>query len=139
MAVVREPRVLRSLHPVHAILLAFTFPLFLGALISDIAYWITYQIQWANFASWLLAGALLGGGVALLWALVDLIRFRTARYLIYFLLLLAMFALGLVNVLVHGKDAWAIMPESLYLSAICTVLALAATWVGYSGYRVEVR
>ena len=32
------------LHPLHAILLAFSFPLFLGALISDLAYWGTFQI-----------------------------------------------------------------------------------------------
>ena len=100
------------------------------------------QIQWANFSSWLIAGGLLGGGFALLWALVDLIRFRRAgspRALIYFVLLLVMFVLGFVNALVHAKDAWATMPESLYLSAVTTLLALAAAWIGYSGFRsVEV-
>ena len=42
----------------HAILLAGSVPLFLGALLSDIAYYQSYQIQWANFASWLIAGGL---------------------------------------------------------------------------------
>ena len=132
----------RPLHPLHAILLAFPFSLFLGALLSDLAYWNTFQIQWANFSSWLIAGGLLGGGFALLWALVDLIRFRRAgglRALIYFVLLLVMFVLGFVNALVHARDAWATMPESLYLSAVTTLLALAAAWIGYSGFRsVEV-
>ena len=41
--------------PLHGTLLAGTVPLFLGALLSDIAYGQTYQIQWANFASWLIA------------------------------------------------------------------------------------
>ena len=128
----------RPLHPLHAVLLAFPFSLFLGALLSDLAYWNTFQIQWANFSSWLIAGGLLGGGFALLWALVDLIRFRRAgglRALIYFVLLLVMFVLGFVNALVHAKDAWATMPESLYLSAVTTLLALAAAWIGYSGFR----
>ena len=132
----------RPLHPLHAVLLAFPFSLFLGALLSDLAYWNTFQIQWANFSSWLIAGGLLGGGFALLWALVDLIRFRRAgspRALIYFVLLLVMFVLGFVNALVHARDAWATMPESLYLSAVTTLLALAAAWIGYSGFRsVEV-
>ena len=132
----------RPLHPLHAVLLAFPFSLFLGALLSDLAYWNTFQIQWANFSSWLIAGGLLGGGFALLWALVDLIRFRRAgspRALIYFVLLLVMFVLGFINALVHAKDAWATMPESLYLSAVTTLLALAAAWIGYSGFRsVEV-
>ena len=132
----------RPLHPLHAVLLAFPFSLFLGALLSDLAYWNTFQIQWANFSSWLIAGGLVGGGFALLWALVDLIRFRRAgspRALIYFVLLLVMFVLGFVNALVHARDAWATMPESLYLSAVTTLLALAAAWIGYAGFRsVEV-
>ena len=138
MAAVFAPASLRPLHPLHAILLAFPFPLFLAALVSDIAYWRTFQVQWANFSSWAIAGGLLGGGFALVWALVDLFRFRTAgnlRPLIYFVLLLVMWLLGLVNALVHAKDAWAAMPESLYLSAVTTLLALAAAWIGYAGFR----
>ena len=60
--------------PLHSILLAGAVPLFLGALLSDIAYGQTYQIQWANFASWLIAGALVFSGFALLFALVNLLR-----------------------------------------------------------------
>jgi uncharacterized membrane protein len=43
-----------------------------------------------------------------------------------------MWVLGFVNALVHAKDAWATMPASLWLSVIVTVLALAASWIGYS-------
>src|SRR5690606_39235984 len=41
---------LRPLHPLHAILLAFPLPLFLGALLSDVAYRATFEVQWINFA-----------------------------------------------------------------------------------------
>jgi uncharacterized membrane protein len=122
----------------HAILLAFPLPLFLGALISDFAYWQSFQIQWANFSSWLIAGGLLVGGFALLWALIDLFRSRPARRrraAVYFGTLLAMWVLGFVNALVHARDAFAIMPEALYLSAVMTLLALVAAWMGYSGVR----
>src|SRR3546814_8858442 len=70
-------------HPAHAVLLAGGLPLFLGGLLSDIGYAASYQIQWTNFASWLIAGALVFSGFALLWALVDLIlaRRRTGRVL----------------------------------------------------------
>jgi uncharacterized membrane protein len=134
------PGPLRPLHPLHAILLGFAFPLFLGALLSDLGYWVSYQAQWANFSSWFIAGGLLGGGFALLWALVNLFRGGMApktRPTIYFVVLLAMWVLGIVNILVHAKDAWAIMPESLYLSAITALLALVAAWIGYSGFRVR--
>jgi uncharacterized membrane protein len=128
----------RPLHPLHAILLAFPFPLFLGALLSDLAYGASFQVQWANFSSWLIAGGLLVGAFALLWALILLFRSGTARNrrpVIYFVVLLAMWVLGFVNALVHAKDAWATMPEGLYLSVITALLALVAAWVGYSGFR----
>ena len=127
----------RPLHPLHALLLAFLFPLFLGTLASDLAYARTFQIQWANFAQWLNAGGLLLGGFALLWSLVGLIRHRGGdrRRLVHALLLLAAWVLGLVNALVHAKDAWAMMPEGLWLSAIAAVLALLASWTGYLGFR----
>lgn len=131
---------LRPLHPLHAILLGFTFPLFLCALLSDLGYWVSYQVQWANFSSWLIAGGLLGGGFALLWALINLFRSRIGskiRATIYFVVLLAMWVLGIVNIFVHAKDAWAIMPESLYLSVITALLAFVAAWIGYSGFRVR--
>ena len=118
--------------PLHATLLAGTVPLFLGALLSDIAYYNSYQIQWNNFASWLIAGALLFCGLALLFALVNLIRAKrkAGHPLMYFLLLLATFVLGLINAFEHAKDAWASMPSGLVLSVIVTVLACASTWVG---------
>ncbi len=50
-----------------------------------------------------------------------------------------MWLIGFINALVHAKDAWAIMPESLYLSVVTMLLALAAALTGYSGARsVEV-
>ena len=136
MSAISAPVILKPLHPLHAILLAFPLPLFLGALLSDLAYWRSFQMQWANFSSWLIAGGLLVGGFVLVWALIDLFRSRQARRrwaAVYFATLVAMWVLGFVNALVHAKDAFAIMPESLYLSAIVTLLAFVAAWIGYSG------
>jgi uncharacterized membrane protein len=132
------PALLRPLHPLHAILLAFPLTLFLGALLSDLAYWRSFHVQWANFASWLIVGGLLVGSFAVLWALIDLVRSgaaRRKRAAIYFVVLLAMWVLGLVNAFVHAKDAFAIMPEALYLSTIVALLALVAAWMGYSGFQ----
>ncbi|WP_330970516.1 DUF2231 domain-containing protein, partial [Lysobacter sp. A3-1-A15] len=101
-----------ALHPFHAAVLAGTIPLFLAALLSDIAYAQTYYVQWTNFASWLVSGGLLFGGIALVLALVGLRHpdRRRGRYFVYCALLLAMWILGFVNSLVHAKDAWASMP-----------------------------
>jgi len=124
-------------HPLHSILLAGTVPLFLGALLSDVAYFRSYQIQWSNFASWLIAGGLVFCGLAILFAVVNLIKakHRAGRPLIYLLLLVATWVLGFINALQHAKDAWAVMPTGLVLSVIVTLLACAAAWIGLSNLR----
>lgn len=124
-------------NPLHATLLAGTVPLFLGALLSDIAYFRTYQIQWSNFSSWLIAGGLVFCGLALLFAVVNLIRadHKKGRPLIYFLLLAATWVLGFINALEHAKDVWATMPLGLVLSVIVTLLACVATWIGLTNLR----
>jgi uncharacterized membrane protein len=117
-----------ALHPLHAIFLAFPLPLFLGALLSDLAYTSNFQVQWLNFAQWLIAGALL----------VARIRSASAekgRRSAYFVALLLTWVIGFINALIHAKDAWASMPAGLYLSVVTTLLALAAAWIGYSGFR----
>ena len=130
-------KTLAWLHPLHAVLLAAIIPLFLGAMLSDIAYWASYEIQWNNFASWLIVGGLVFGGFALLWAVVDVFRTegRGGRPLLYLLLLLVTWILGLINALVHARDAWASMPAGLILSVFVVVLASAATWAAFSSLR----
>lgn len=138
--VVSIPGPVRSIHPIHAILLAFVFPLFLGTLVADIAYWRSAEIQWSNFAQWLNAGGLFVGGFTLLAALVSLVRrrrFGARRLFMYFVILLAAWIVGFFNALAHSQDAWAIMPEVLWWSGAAAVLALIASWLGYAGFPVK--
>lgn len=132
-----EPSRDTRLHPVHAVLLAGSLPLFLGALVSDVAYSASYQVQWTNFSSWLIAGGLVFSGFALLWALIELLRAdrRHGRGLVYCGVLLAAWVLGFINALVHAKDAWGSMPGGLILSVIVTGLTLWAVWLGFSRHR----
>lgn len=119
-------------------LLAFPLPLFLGALLSDWAYSASYQVQWTNFASWLIAGALVFTGLALLWSIINALRAdlpggRSGWLLVA--LLAATFVIGFINALVHAKDAWAAMPAGLILSVIVLLLAVASAWAGFSSTR----
>lgn len=123
----------RPIHPFHAVMLASIVPLFLGALLSDYAYWTSHQVEWSNFASWLIAGGLVFGAVALLFAVIGLIRGR--RGLGYTLALALTWLLGFLNSLIHARDAWAMMPTGLVLSAVIAVLACAVTWMGFSSLR----
>lgn len=141
MAADLEGRGLVSIHPLHAVLLAGSVPLFLGVLLSDLAYGASYEVQWKNFASWLLVGGLVFAGFALFWAFIDLLRAgrRRGRPLLYVLILLAAWVLGFINVLVHAKDAWASMPAGLILSVIVALLAIAAAGLGFSTLRAGAR
>ena len=123
--------------PLHAIFLAGAIPLFLGALLSDIAYFRTFQIQWSNFASWLIAGGLVFFGFTLLFALANLFqaKHKGGRPLVYLLLVSASWVLGLINAFEHAKDAFAIMPTGLVLSVIVTLLVIVTAWVGLTNLR----
>lgn len=140
MAAIFYERPHQTIHPFHGFLLAGTVPLFLGALLCNAAYFYSYEIQWKNFASWLIVGGLVFGGFAMLWAVIELLRGgagrRERRPRIYVLLLLAAWALGFINALVHARDAWASMPEGLLLSAAVAALAISAALVGLSTRRV---
>jgi len=124
------------IHPFPAAVLGGVLPLFLGALLADYAYWNTYEIQWSNFASWLLVGAMVMTTLALLGGLVGLVR--GSRQVFYVVVLAATWIVGFVNSLQHARDAWAIMPAALMWSVIATVLALLATWLGFASLRVRV-
>lgn len=120
------------LPPLHAILLAFPVALFPGALAADVTYLNSSEMQWSNFAAWLIAGALLFTGLALAWALVRL-ALRCAGSLWLAAVLAALFATGLINAFQHSHDGWSsVGTTGLALSVISTVLALAAGWIGYT-------
>jgi len=82
-----------------------------------------------------LHATLLAGTVP--FGLLNLIRaeHKGGRALVYFLVLLATWLLGLVNAFEHAKDAWAVMPSGLVLSVIVSALACIATWIGLTNLR----
>lgn len=125
----------RPLHPVHLLLVSSAFPLFLGALLADIAYGRSYQIQWTNFASWLLVGAMVFATLALVWALLSLLAptARTKTRFLYVGLLALTWVLGFVNSLVHAMDAWQKMPQAIVWSVLCVLSIGAALWFALGG------
>lgn len=136
MVATLPPRFAPAYHPAHAALLGGALTLFLGALLSDIAYARTYEIQWNNFASWMIAGGLVVLGFSLVCALFGLAPSRRSRAsILHVVLLLATWVVGFFNALMHARDAWASMPGGLVLSVIVVVLAVAATWFGFNNPR----
>lgn len=129
------------LHPFHAAMLAGAATLFVGAPLADWAYARSYQIEWSDFASWLLVGAMVLATIALACAIAGWFRARAsgagAGRAIHVLVLAAAWIVGLFDALRHARDAWAIMPAALVLSLVAALLACVATWIGFSTLRGE--
>jgi uncharacterized membrane protein len=124
-------------HPIHPMLVPFPIACFLGALITDVAYWRSAQMMWADFSAWLLAIGLVMGGLAALAGLIDFLGNRLIRtqtpawpHMIGNIIVLL---LALLNSFVHTRDAWtSVVPLGLTLSLI-TVLILPVTgWLGWA-------
>ncbi|WP_062734639.1 DUF2231 domain-containing protein [Sphingobium abikonense] len=127
------------MHPLHGLLLAWPVAMFPAALISDITYLQTAEIQWTNFSAWLITGGLLGGGFSLLWSIVALFRHKgsaRSRTGICAILLVLMMIAGLVNAFQHSRDGWSsVGATGLILSIISSIFAVAAGWIAFAGYR----
>lgn len=131
-----DPARPQARHAAYAFFLAATVPPFVGAALSDYAYRTSAQMQWSNFAAWLLAGGLVFGGGALACGLAGLARrHRATRVALSFVILLAAWVLGFIDALVHARDAWAVMPTGFVLSVVVAVLACIAAWLGFAAAR----
>lgn len=120
-----------ALHPLHATLLAFPIALFPAALLADITYLNSSEMQWSNFAAWLNAGALVFGGLVLLWGLVSAARGRMSWA--YPVLLAVTWVAGLVNAFHHSRDGWSsVGTTGLVLSIVSAVAVLIAGWLAFA-------
>lgn len=115
---------------VHPLLLSFPIALFAAALVTDITYLNTAHVQWTNFSSWLIAGALVSGGAVIVCAILALFldARRTWRfYVLYIAIVVVMWVIGLINEFQHSRDAWSSVGTAGLLMSIATaVLAFVA-------------
>ncbi|WP_246788440.1 DUF2231 domain-containing protein [Bradyrhizobium sp. CCBAU 53421] len=133
-------------HPIHPMLVPFPIACFVGALVTDIAYWQTAEMQWANFSAWLLFAGLIMGGLAAIAGLIDFLSNRLIRRLTYawFHMVgnVVVMLLALFNAFVHSRDAWtSVVPTGLVLSALTVLVMLFTGWLGWAMvyfYRVGV-
>lgn len=120
-------------HPIHALLVPVPVVCFTGALVTDIVYSRTADMQWANFSAWLLFVGIVFGVLAAIAGMIDFGGHRRIRrqgpawpHAIGNLLVLI---LALFNNFVHSRDAWtSVVPTGLILSAL-TVLVMIVTVV----------
>lgn len=124
-------------HPLHAMLSSVTGTCFVGAFVTDIAYWRSANMQWANMSAWLLAMGLVVAFVAVIVGLFDLFGTRSIRrgngwfHAIGGSLLLV---LEIINLLIHSRDGWtSVVPAGLAFSAASVVLLCLTSWNSTDG------
>jgi len=131
------PRVTIFGVPIHAMLVPFPIACFTGAMLTDITYSNSPQVQWANFSQWLLAFGLIMGVLAAIFGLIDFLAAGRARPRIGWFHMggnVVMLILAFINNLVHARDGWTgVVPTGLTLSVI-TVLLMIVT--GFLGHRM---
>ena len=128
----------RLLHPG---LIAAGAALLIGALVTDIFYSQTADMQWANFSVWLITAGLILALLAGLALLIDVLHGRAGPVSwVHFTALAGAALLSLVNVFVHSRDAWtSVVPQGLMLSVVVTVCLLLIGWRGWSVTAVRAR
>ncbi|WP_264766241.1 DUF2231 domain-containing protein, partial [Moraxella catarrhalis] len=66
-------------HPIHAMLVSIPIACFVGTWISDIVYWKTAAMQWANFSVWMLTVGLVVSVLVVLTGLIDFFSEKRIR------------------------------------------------------------
>jgi uncharacterized membrane protein len=123
-----DPRRSIVAESIYGLLNPIPFGCFVAALIFDVIYSKSATMQWDKGAAWLIVFGLL---FAIVPRLVNLTQVwitsrrnaTLAEKLDFWLNLFAIVA-AIVNAFVHSRDAYAVVPTGLWLSA-CTVLLLS--------------
>lgn len=127
--------------PLHPTLVSFPIACIGGTLLTDLAYWRSAEMMWADFSAWLIAAGVILGWLAAIAGIVDLVGRRYALAplpaWIYAAGNLAALILATINMLVHTRDAWtSVVPLGLGLSVATVIVLLFTTWIGWTAlYR----
>ena len=124
-------------HPIHPMLVPFPIACFVGTLVTDIAYWRTAQMMWADFSAWLLVVGMIMGSLAAIAGLIDFLSNRLIRVQQpawpHMVGNIVMLLLALLNTFVHTRDAWtSVVPTGLILSVIVVLILPVTGWLGWS-------
>src|SRR5882757_9146170 len=124
-------------HPIHPMLVPFPIACFVATLVTDLTYWKTAEMMWADFSAWLLFVGLIMGGLAAIAGLIDFLSNRLVRALApaWFHMIgnVVVLLLALFNSFVHSRDAWtSVVPSGLILSALTVIVLLFTGWMGES-------
>jgi uncharacterized membrane protein len=123
--------------PIHAMLVPIPIVCFVATFVTDIVYWRTAAIMWADVSDWLLLAGLIVSLFAVPAGLLDFFRnprvreFRAAW--IHALGNVTALILSIFNELIHTRDAYtSVVPSGLILSALVVVILAVTAWNGWA-------
>jgi uncharacterized membrane protein len=133
-------------HPIHPMLVPIPIACFVGTLLTDLMYWRTAEMMWADFSACLVTVGVIIGWLAAIAGLVDFLGNRLVRAQPpawpHVIGNAAVLILATFNMLVHSRDGWtSVVPTGLILSAVVVAILLFTGWMGWSmvyRYRVGV-
>jgi len=123
--------------PVHAMLVPIPIVCFVDTLITDIVYWQTAAMLWADMSAWLLLVGLIVSLFAAPAGMIDFFgdpRIRKLRAAwIHGAGNVTALILSIFNCLIHTRDAYtSVVPSGLILSALVVLILLVTGWNGWA-------
>jgi len=122
-------------HPIHSMLVSFPIAFFVGALLSDIAFWRNANLVWFTASEWLIGAGLVMAALAAIAGVTDFLSERLIRNLT-----VAWWHGGLngVMVLVEAYNFYVrytlgvstVLYSGLVMSAISVGILLVTGWLG---------
>ena len=122
-------------HPIHPMIIPFPIAFLVGALLTDLTYWIAGDPFWARASLWLVGAGLVGGATAAVFGLIDFLSIGRAREhsagWIHFIGNSTVLVLSLVSLLLRwAHPAAAVLPWGLTISAVVGAILLITGWFG---------
>jgi uncharacterized membrane protein len=117
---------------------------FIATLVTDIVYWRTAAMLWADISTWLLVIGLIVSLFAAAAGLTDFFGDRRIRELraawIHGLGNIVALVLSIFNALIHTRDAYtSVVPSGLILSELVVAILLVTGWTMVYRHGVGVR
>jgi uncharacterized membrane protein len=125
--------------PIYPLVAAFAASCLLGTLATDIVYWWTADIMWADFSAWLVSAGVIVGWATVIIALIKIVALRSARFrhgsgayasALVVALIVILLIMATLDMLVHTRDAWtSVVPWGVILSAGVAALVLIIAYM----------
>jgi uncharacterized membrane protein len=120
--------------PFYPLLAVFAASCLLGTLATDMVYWWTADIIWADFSDWFVSAGVVVGYLTIVVALIEIFTLRSGRFRRrswgYAIGLIFALLLATVDMLMHTRDAWtSVVPWGLILSAAIAAVILVTAWM----------